>query len=313
MSEVKKIMVVGAGLMGGGIAQVLARNGISVVLNDLSTELVDRALSTMAKRFDGQVQKGKMTAAERDESLGRIGKSTSLEDAASADFVIEAAFEILDVKKEIFRTLDTICNHEAILASNTSSIPITTLATATHRPDKFIGMHFFSPVPVMRLVEVIRGMKTSEDTAKTTEALAARMNKETVRVKDVPGFLVNRINAAFRSECYRCLQEGVASIEDIDKAIKLGLNHPMGPFELGDFVGLDISLNVFKTLYEGYKDPKFRPFLPQEQLVLNGELGQEDGKRLVRLHLREKEAPERHSFLNHSRMAAASPPPPSGQ
>ena len=241
MSEVKKIMVVGAGLMGGGIAQVAARNGISVVLNDVSDELVDRGLGTIAKLLDGQVKKEKITAAERDETLARIGKSTNLEDAASADFVIEAAYENLEVKKGIFGTLDAVCGPEVILASNTSSIPITTLAAATHRPDKFIGMHFFSPVPVMRLVEVIRALKTSEETTKATEALAARMKKETVRVKDVPGFLVNRVNAAFRAECYRCLQEGVASIEDIDKAIKLGLNHPMGPFELGDFVGLEIG------------------------------------------------------------------------
>lgn len=278
MSEVKKIMVVGAGLMGGGIAQVAARNGISVVLNDVSDELVDRGLGTIAKLLDGQVKKEKITAAERDETLARIGKSTNLEDAASADFVIEAAYENLEVKKGIFGTLDAVCGPEVILASNTSSIPITTLAAATHRPDKFIGMHFFSPVPVMRLVEVIRALKTSEETTKATEALAARMKKETVRVKDVPGFLVNRVNAAFRAECYRCLQEGVASIEDIDKAIKLGLNHPMGPFELGDFVGLEIGLSVFKTLYEGYKDAKFRPFLPQEQLVLSGELGRKTGK-----------------------------------
>ncbi|MBU1149420.1 MAG: 3-hydroxybutyryl-CoA dehydrogenase, partial [Proteobacteria bacterium] len=155
---------------------------------------------------------------------------------------------------------------------------ITTLATATKRPDKFIGMHFFSPVPVMRLVEIIRALKTSEETTKVTEEIAAKMKKETVRVKDVPGFLVNRVNAAFRAEVYNCLQEGVATLEDIDKAIKLGLNHPMGPFELGDFVGLDIGLNVFKTLYEGYKDPRFRPSLILEKLVQSGDLGRKTGK-----------------------------------
>ena len=174
--------------------------------------------------------------------------------------------------------MDTLCREESVFASNTSSIPITSLATATRRPDRFIGMHFFSPVPVMRLVEVIRALKTSEDTIKITEAVAAKMKKETVRVKDVPGFLVNRVNAAFRAEVYNCLLEGVASLEDIDKAVKLGLNHPMGPFELNDAVGLDIGLNVFKTLYEGYKDPKFRPFLILEKLVQSGDLGKKTGK-----------------------------------
>jgi 3-hydroxybutyryl-CoA dehydrogenase len=219
-----------------------------------------------------------LTAAEKDATLARISKSPGLEEAKKADFIIEAAFENLQVKESIFRKLDAICREDVIFASNTSSIPITTLATATKRPDRFIGMHFFSPVPVMRLVEIIRALKTSEETTKVTEEIAAKMKKETVRVKDVPGFLVNRVNAAFRAEVYNCLLEGVATLEDIDKAIKLGLNHPMGPFELGDFVGLDIGLNVFKTLYEGYKDPRFRPALILEKLVQSGDLGRKTGK-----------------------------------
>ena len=275
---VKTIMVVGSGLMGGGIAQVAAQAGYEVIMNDLNMELIDRGFSTIARLLEGQVKKEKLTAAEKDATLARISKSPDLEEAKKADFIIEAAFENLQVKESIFRKLDAICREDVIFASNTSSIPITTLATATKRPDRFIGMHFFSPVPVMRLVEIIRALKTSEETTKVTEEIAAKMKKETVRVKDVPGFLVNRVNAAFRAEVYNCLQEGVATLEDIDKAIKLGLNHPMGPFELGDFVGLDIGLNVFKTLYEGYKDPRFRPSLILEKLVQSGDLGRKTGK-----------------------------------
>ena len=182
------------------------------------------------------------------------------------------------VKKGIFQQLDAICRENVVFASNTSSIPITTLAAATQRPDRFIGMHFFSPVPVMRLVEVIPGLKTSGQSVKTTEEIASKMGKETVRVKDVPGFLVNRCNAAFRAECFKCLLEGVASLEDIDKAIKLGLNHPLGPFELADLVGVEIGYSVFKTLYEGYKDPKFAPFLILEKLVISGDHGKKTGK-----------------------------------
>lgn len=276
--EIKKIMIVGAGLMGGGIAQVAAQNGYAVLLNDQSPELVDKGVNTLAKILEGRVKKEKMTAAQKEEVLSRIQKSTRIEDAGEADFVIEAVFENFEVKKTIFQKLDDICRDEVILASNTSSIPITSLATTVKRPDKVIGMHFFSPVPAMRLVEIIRALKTSEETTRITEAVAAGMKKESIRVKDVPGFLVNRVNAAFRNEVYACLQEGVASLEDIDKAIKLGLNHPMGPFELGDFVGLEIGLNVFKTLYEGYKDPKFRPALILEKLVQSGDLGRKTGK-----------------------------------
>jgi 3-hydroxybutyryl-CoA dehydrogenase len=275
---VKTMMVVGSGLMGGGIAQIAAQSGYEVIMNDLNMELIDRGFSTIARLLEGRVKKEKLTAAEKEAVLARIRKSPDLGDAAKADFVIEAAFENLQVKETIFRKLDAICREEVIFASNTSSIPITTLATSTKRPGRFIGMHFFSPVPVMRLVEIIAGLKTSEETVKVAEEIAARMKKETVRVKDVPGFLVNRINAAFRAEVYNCLLEGVATLEDIDKAIKLGLNHPMGPFELGDFVGLDIGLNVFRTLYEGYKDPKFRPALMLEKLVQSGDLGRKTGK-----------------------------------
>ena len=223
-------MVVGAGLMGGGIAQVAAQNGFDVILNDMAEALVEKGFMAIQKNLDNQVKKERITAAQKDETLGHIKKSIRLEDAKDADFIIEAVFENLEVKQAVFQKIDNLCREETVFASNTSSIPITSLATATRRPDRFIGMHFFSPVPVMRLVEVICALKTSEETIKITEAVAAKMKKETVRVKDVPGFLVNRVNAAFRAEVYNCLLEGVASLEDIDKAVKLGLNHPMGPF-----------------------------------------------------------------------------------
>jgi len=276
--EIKTIMVVGSGLMGGGIAQIAAQAGYNVIMNDVKMEFIDRGFNTIAGLLDRRVKKEKITEADKEMILGRIDRSVAFEAAEKADFIIEAAFEDLEVKKGIFRELDTICDEKVIFASNTSSIPITTLASATGRPDRFIGMHFFSPVPVMRLVEVIPGLKTSGQSIKTTEEIAAKMGKETVCVKDVPGFLVNRANAAFRAECFKCLLEGVASLEDIDKAIKLGLNHPMGPFELADFVGVEIGYSVFKTLYVGYKDPKFAPFLVLEKLVISGDLGRKTGK-----------------------------------
>jgi len=275
---IKTIMVVGAGLMGAGISQVAAQAGYNVIMNDLKDELVGKGLSAIIKNLDSLVKKEKMTLADKEMILGKITKSVSLDDASKADFIIEAAFENFDVKKSIFEKLDGLCPPNVIFASNTSSIPISSLAATTRRPDKFIGMHFFSPVPIMKLVEVIPGLKTSPETIKITEELAVNLKKETVRVKDVPGFLVNRINAAFRAEVFNCLAEGVATLEDIDKAVRLGLKHPMGPFELNDAVGIDIGLNVFRTLYEGYKDPKFRPPLLMEKMVQAGDLGRKTGK-----------------------------------
>jgi 3-hydroxybutyryl-CoA dehydrogenase len=276
--DIKTIMVIGSGLMGSGIAHVSAQAGYNVIMNDVQMEFIDKGFNNIVRLLEGQVKKEKITAADKDAVLARIRKSTDFGEAKNADFVIEAAFENFEVKKSIFQKLDALCREDVIFASNTSSIPITSLAATIKRPEKFIGMHFFSPVQVMRLVEIIPGFKTASETTKTTEELAAKLKKETVRVKDVPGFLVNRVNAAFRAECYQCLLEGVASLEDIDKAIKLGLNHPMGPFELGDFVGIEIGYNVFKTLYEGYKDPKFRPSLLLEKLVISGDLGRKTGK-----------------------------------
>jgi len=275
---IKTVMVVGSGLMGSGISQVAAQAGYNVIMNDVKNELVEKGLNAITKNLDSQIKKEKITTTDKSSILSRIYKSVSIDDAKKVDFVIEAAFENFEVKKTIFEKMDAICSPDVIFASNTSSIPISSLAATIKRSDKFIGMHFFSPVPVMKLVEVIPGLKTSPDTIKVTEEIAASLKKETVRVKDVPGFLVNRINAAFRAEVFNCLLEGVATLEDIDKAVKLGLNHPMGPFELNDAVGIDIGFNVFKTLYEGYKDPKFRPPLLMEKMVQAGDLGKKTGK-----------------------------------
>ena len=275
--EIQKIMVVGSGFMGSGIAQVAIQASYDVLLNDTTEALVKKGKTTLSNNLDRQVKKGKMSEADKAALLSKVSLSTSL-DGAVVDFVVEAAFENFEVKRDIFQKLDKVCRPEVIFATNTSSLSITKLAAAVSRPDKFIGMHFFSPVPVMALVEVIRSLKTSEDTVSVTEAIVRKMGKESVRVKDVPGFLVNRINSALRAEAYNCLAEGVASIEDIDKALKLALRHPMGPFEVADFVGLDVGFAVARSLHEGYKDVKWRPSMLLEQLVVSGDLGQKTGK-----------------------------------
>jgi 3-hydroxybutyryl-CoA dehydrogenase len=275
---VKEIMVVGAGFMGAGITQVGAQAGYTMRMYDISQEFVDKGIASITKILSRNVEKGKITEEAKKATLALIIPCVKLEDAKNSDLVIEAVLENADLKKSIFQKLDAICKPECILATNTSSIPITQLAAAIKRPDKFIGMHFFSPVPVMKLCEIIRGMKTSDDSVAITVEVAEKMKKATVVSKDVPGFIVNRINAAFRNEAYKCLEEGVATLEDIDKAIKMGLNHPMGPFELADFVGLDVGFNVISTLYAGYKDARFAPNPTLEKLVISGDLGRKSGK-----------------------------------
>jgi 3-hydroxybutyryl-CoA dehydrogenase len=276
--EVQKIMVVGSGFMGSGIAQVAIQAGYDVLLNDTTEELAKRGETTLSHNLDRQVKKGKISEEDKAALMAKVSPSWNLEDAAGVDFVAEAAYENYEVKRDIFRKLDSVCRPEVIFATNTSSISITKLASAVSRPDKFIGMHFFSPVPIMVLVEIVLGLKTSPETVDMTEAFVGKVGKESVRVKDVPGFLVNRINGALRAEAYNCLTEGVASIEDIDKALKLALRHPMGPFEVADFVGLDVGLGVAQTLYDGYKDVKWRPSMLLEQLVESGDLGRKTGK-----------------------------------
>jgi 3-hydroxybutyryl-CoA dehydrogenase len=274
--EVKRIMVVGSGTMGAGIVQVAAQAGYDVVMK--LHRNMERGMNLINKGLDFLVKKEKITAEDRKAILGRIKLTTDWEDAKNIDFVIESIAEDFEPKKEAFEKLDKLCGPNTIFATNTSSIPITKLATTVNRPDKFVGMHFFNPVPAMRLVEIVRGLKTSPDTIEISEKLVHSMKKETVRVKDVPGFLVNRINQAFRNEAYHCLSEGVASIEDIDKAARLALNHPMGPFEVADLVGLDIGLNVLRSLYNSYKDPKWWPDMNLEQLAESGDLGRKTQK-----------------------------------
>ena len=276
--EIKRIMVIGAGFMGSGIAQVMAAAGYDVVLMDVADGFVRKGMAAIEKNLAGGVAKGKLAEADKTATLGRIIATTELARAKDCDLVIEAIIENRQAKMDLYRQLEEICPPHVLFASNTSSIPITELATATKRPDRFAGMHFFSPVPVMKLVEIIRGLKTADATVQAIKEITDRIGKIGVFVKDGPGFLVNRVNAALRNEVYNCLAEGVATIEDIDKALKFGLGHPMGPFELGDFVGLEIGLAVAETLWENFKDPKWRPALSLRKLVASGDLGRKTGK-----------------------------------
>jgi 3-hydroxybutyryl-CoA dehydrogenase len=276
--EIKTIMVAGAGFMGSGIAQVSAAAGYRVLLWDIKRELVEAALGKMGKSLDGRIAKGKMTAEEKAGILEHIEIAGGLEAGGEADLIVEAVLEDLAVKGDVFRKLDGICRQETIFASNTSAIPITNIANTTKREDRFIGLHFFSPVPVMKLVEIVRGLKSSAATCEAANAYIASLNKTGVLVKDSPGFLINRVMHAFRQEVFACMEEGVATIEDIDTAVKLGLGHPMGPFELNDFAGLDIGAATIQTLYENFKDPKWRPNLTLKKLVSAGDLGCKTGK-----------------------------------
>jgi 3-hydroxybutyryl-CoA dehydrogenase len=276
--DIKTIGVVGAGTMGNGIAQVCAQAGYNVIMNDREDAFVQRGLGSISKSLGKLAEKGKFSAEERDAIYGRITPSTTLEDLSRADLVIEAVFEKLEVKREVLARLDAICRPETILASNTSSISITKLAAATKRPDKVIGMHFFNPVPIMQLIEIIRALQTSQETFDTIRELSVKLGKTPVAVQDSPGFVTNRVLMPLLNEAMFTLMEGVASAEDIDTAVKLGLNHPMGPLTLADYVGLDVCLDVMEVLYRELGDPKFRPCPLLRKMVDAGYLGRKSGQ-----------------------------------
>lgn len=276
--DIKKIMVVGAGQMGNGIAQVAAQAGYEVVLNDISMELAQKGLDNIIKILTKNVSKGKITEQDKEEILSRIKLSDKLEPAKDADLVIEAVVENFDIKKKVFSELDKLAPEHTILATNTSSLPITQIAAATNRPDKVIGMHFMNPVPVMKLVEVINGLETSKEVTETIKQVSEKMGKVPVECRDVPGFVSNRVLMVMINEAIWELYEGVATKEGIDNIMKLGMNHPMGPLALADLIGLDTVLAILNVLLEGYGDPKYRPCPLLKQYVAAGRLGRKTGK-----------------------------------
>ena len=273
----KTIMVIGGGQMGGGIAQVAAQAGYSVMLNDIKDEFVMRGLSLIEKNLNRRVEKGKLEEEEKNIILSRITKSTSLQDAVSADLVIEAAVENMAIKSQIFSQLDVICPKHTILASNTSSIPITEIGSCTKRPERVIGMHFMNPVPMMKLVEVIRGLATSDEVYKAIETLSLDLGKTPVEVNDAPGFVSNRILVPMLNEAVRTLYRGIASVEAIDNVMKLGMNHPMGPLALADLIGLDTVLSIMETLHQNLGET-YRPCPLLRKYVKAGWLGRKSGR-----------------------------------
>ena len=276
--KIAKLGIVGAGQMGNGIAHVAAQAGIAVVMRDLTDAFVNKGLDTIAKNLQRGVDKGKMTSGEKDAVLSRISGTTKLEDLSGCELVIEAAVEKLDVKLELFKTLDAVVPKGAILATNTSSLPITKIAAATGRPDKVIGMHFMNPVPVMKLVEVIRGLQTSDATTAATKSIAEAMGKTPVECRDFPGFVSNRVLMPMINEAIFCLHENVAGAEAIDTIMKLGMNHPMGPLGLADFIGLDTCLYILEILHTGLGEDKYRPCPLLRKYVEAGWLGKKTGR-----------------------------------
>lgn len=276
--NIEKVMVIGAGQMGSGIAQVCAQAGFTVILNDVKDEFFERGFATITKNLARDVEKGRKTEEEKSQILARITKSTSIDDAKHVDIVIEAAVENMEIKQSIFKQLDTIAPAHAILATNTSSLPITEIAAVTNRPEKVIGMHFMNPVPVMQLVEIIRGLATADEVYEAVAAMTTRLGKTGVEVNDFPGFISNRILLPMINEAIYALYEGVATKEAIDSVMKLGMNHPMGPLTLADFIGLDTCLSIMEILHEGLGDSKYRPCPLLRKYVAAGWLGKKSGR-----------------------------------
>lgn len=278
MSEIKTVGVIGAGTMGNGIAHVFARSGYRVQLCEVEQRFLDRGLETIRKNMGRETQKGKLSLTEMDDALARIEGTLDRTSLAECDLIVEAASEKFDVKKQLFHELDAITRPDVILASNTSSISITKLAAVTQRPDQVIGMHFFNPVPVMQLVEVIRGLQTSQETYETVATLAEKLGKTAVEVNDAPGFVSNRVLMPLLNEAMYSVMEGVATPAAVDEVFKLGMAHPMGPLTLADFIGLDVCLDIMRVLHDGLGDPKYRPCPLLVRMVDAGWLGRKSGR-----------------------------------
>jgi 3-hydroxybutyryl-CoA dehydrogenase len=282
IDQIKSVGVIGAGTMGNGIAQVFATAGFDVRVQDVSPGALDRGLKTITRSLDRFVEKSKMSAADRDAALARITTSTTLEPFTDVDYVVEAAIEHLETKKALFQTLDTLTRPEVVLTSNTSSISITALGAATRRPDRVLGMHFMNPVPLMTLVELIRGQATAPESMALATALCARLGKTGVEAADYPGFIANRILMPMINEAIFAVMEGVGTPEAIDAVMKLGMNHPMGPLTLADFIGLDVCLAILDVLYDGFRDPKYRACPLLRRMVAAGHLGRKSGQGFYR-------------------------------
>jgi len=277
-NEIHKVAVLGAGTMGNGIAHVFARSGFQVILRDVEQRFLDRAMETVAKNLDREIKKGKVEESERPAILGRLLPTTDLAAIAAAEFCVEAVPESAELKARVLKDADAALGPGAILATNTSSISITQLAAGTSRPERFVGMHFMNPVPVMALVEVIRGLATSDETFQTTLALCERLGKKAVAVNDSPGFVSNRVLMPLINEAIFAVMEGVATPEAVDTVMKLGMNHPMGPLELADFIGLDVCLGILEVLYKGFGDPRYRACPLLRKYVAAGWLGKKSGR-----------------------------------